>query len=352
MPKRRRPFAAETRSGRRAVLAFSGRDNVIPGIRHRRALFTQRTADDPHTPFAHGLIMASDPEKTGRAADGPGGVVLFALPFAVAGVWAAANAVRAYREGAREEALSVGIFALVFCGVGFGLMAESIHGVRKAARTRTLKARRPWAGHQDRPVGRIDSDDTQGLRGVWAAALGWNLFLSPLYFGLADGLRDGSRFALAGLILPLVGIVLIVRALRARQRWRRFGKSTLQMAEALPIIGGRLVGRIVSDRLPADVASIRLRFTCLQRERSRRYGADRLVWETEKTLPASAIRATRVIPVEFDIPAWCEPTSEPRSSSPYIQWVLQATVQAPGEDFAPRFEVPVFRTAPEAESLE
>ncbi|HYR06580.1 MAG TPA: hypothetical protein VEQ60_02350, partial [Longimicrobium sp.] len=286
--------------------------------------------------------MASDRETTGGDAGGPGGMVLFALPFALAGVWGAANAVRAYREGAREEALSVGIFALAFCGVGFGLMIGSLYGARKAARAR--KARRPgrpWPGRQRNQVGRIDSSETQGLRAVWAAALGWNLFLSPFYFGLADGLRSGSRAALAGLILPLVGIVLIIAALRARRRWRRFGKSTLQMAEALPAIGGRLVGRIISDRLPADAASIRLRLTCLRREKGR-YGAERLVWETEKTLPASPARSTGAIPVEFDIPAHCEPTSEPRSSSSYIQWVLQATAEAPGVDFAPRFEVPVY----------
>jgi hypothetical protein len=297
--------------------------------------------------------MQSDTVRTGKDMGGPGGVVLFALPFAVAGLRAVANAVGAYREGAREEAVSVGIFALVFCGVGFGLMMGSLYGARTVARTRAAKtgrSRRPWPGRLKQQVGRIDSSETQGLRAVWAAALLWNLFWSPLYFGLSDGLRDGSRMALAGLIVPLAGIVLIIQALRARRRWERFGGSTLQMAEALPSIGGRLVGRIISDRLPADAASIRLRLTCLRRERRRGLGVGGLVWETEKTVPANPARATGTIPVEFDIPAHCEPSSEPRSSSSYIQWVLQATAEAPGADFAARFEVPVYSTPGAAEA--
>jgi hypothetical protein len=290
--------------------------------------------------------MEPDTVRTGKDEGGPGGVVLFALPFAVAGLRAGANAVGAYREGARE-AVAVGIFALVFCGVGFGLMAESLYGVRNAARARAARAsraRRPWPGRLDRRVGHVDSSETQGLRAMWMAALLWNLFWSPLYFGLSDGLRSGSGFALAGLIVPLTGIVLIILALRARRRWLRFRGATLQMSEALPSIGGRLVGRIISDRMPADAASITLRLTCRRREKRRGYGAGQLVWETEKTLPATPARSRGAIPVEFDIPAHCEPSSEPRSSSSYIQWVLQATAEAPGADWAPRFEVPVYST--------
>lgn len=298
--------------------------------------------------------MESDTVRTGKDAGGPGGVGLFALPFVVAGLRAVANAVGAYREGARDEAVSVGIFALAFCAAGFGLLMVSIYGVRKELRrTRVLKAsqsRRPWPGRLERPVGRIDSTETQGLRAVWMSALLWNLFWSPLYFGLSDGLRSGSRVAVAGLAVPLAGIVLIVAALRARGRWERFGVSTLQMAEALPAVGGRLVGRIISDRLPADAASITLRLSCLRREGSRRYGARQLVWEAEKMLPAHAARAAGAIPVEFDIPAHCEPSSRARSSSPYVQWVLQAIAEAPGVDFAPRFEVPVHSTPAAAEA--
>jgi hypothetical protein len=292
--------------------------------------------------------MESDYARTGKDAGGPGGVVLFALPFALAGVRAAVYAVGAYRESARAEAISLGIFALVFCGVGFGLMAESLYGVRKAARVQAAKARRvrrPWPGRLERPVGDVDSGATQNLRAVWMAALLWNLFWSPFYFGLSDGLRGGSRLVLVGLVLPLIGIVLIILSLRARHRWQRFGGSTLQMADAFPSIGGRLVGRIISDRMPAGAASVTLRLTCRRREKLRRYGGGQLVWETEKMVPANPARATGAIPVEFDIPAHCEPSSEPDSSPPYVQWVLQATAEAPGMDWEHQFVVPVYSTS-------
>jgi hypothetical protein len=296
--------------------------------------------------------MRSDQEKTGGDAGGPGCMVLFALPFALAGVWAAVDAVRASRERAWDEAVSVGIFALAFCGVGFGLMVVSVYGTRQAARARILDAGRsgePWPEDEDEPVGRIDSSQTQGLRGAWALALFWNLFLSPFYVAFLVELWRGSRPGLASAIVPLVGIVLIVRAGRGRRGWGRSGASTFELAGEPAAIGGRLVGRIVSDRLPPNGTSIKLRLTCLRHEGRRRLGMERLVWEAEKTVSAANVRSTGGIPVEFDIPAHCEPTSADRSSTSPIKWVLQAEAER-GASFAPRFDVPVYR-APDAPAI-
>jgi hypothetical protein len=297
--------------------------------------------------------MRSDQEKTGGDAGGPGCMVLFALPFALAGVWAAVDAVRASRERAWDEAVSVGIFALAFCGVGFGLMVVSVYGARQAARARILDAGRsgePWPEDEDGPVGRIDSSQTQDLRGAWALALFWNLFLSPVYVAFLVELWRGSRPGLASAIVPLVGIVLIVRAARGRRGWGRSGASTFQLAGPPAAIGGRLVGRIVSDRMPADGTSIKLRLTCLRHEGRRLLGMERLVWEAEKTVSAGDVRTTGGIPVEFDIPTHCEPTSADRSSASPIKWVLQAEATERGASFAPRFEVTVNPT-PDAPAI-
>ena len=292
--------------------------------------------------------MQPDPERTGPGTSGPVGMLLFALPFAVAGVWAAANAVRAYREEAWREAVSVGIFALAFCGVGFGLMLVSLYGARDAARARALDASRSgesWPEAEDGAVGRIDSRQTQDLRGAWALALFWNLFLSPVYVGFVVESWRGSRPAPLSLIVPVVGIALVIRAALAGRGWGRSGASTFEMTGSPAAIGGRLAGRIVSDRMPADGTSVKLRLTCLRHEGRRRAGMERLVWEAEKTVTADDIRSTGGIPVEFDIPAHCEPTSADHSSTSPIKWVLQAEATEPGASFAPRFDVPVFRAA-------
>lgn len=303
--------------------------------------------------------MPSELKKTGGQKGEtaqPGCVILSALPFAVIGVWTAADAVRAYREGAWNEAVSDGIFALAYCAVGFGIITVFLYGARQAARGRVLDASRSgesWDESEDGSMARIDSDQTQDVRGTWALAIFWNLFLSPVYVAFLVELWRGSRPAPASLIVPIVGIGLIIRAAlggRGRGRgWGRSGASTFEMAGNPPTIGGRLAGRIVSDRMPANGTSIKLRLSCLRHE-GRRSGMERLIWETEKKVAAGDIRTTGGIPVDFDIPAHCEPSSADRSSTSRIKWVLHAEAAERGVSFAPRFDVPVLRAPAPAEA--
>jgi hypothetical protein len=293
--------------------------------------------------------MQSDLDEAGgqiRVKGSPGCMILVALPFALTGVWSAADAVRAYREGGWGEAVPVGVFALAFCAVGFGIMIVPLYGARGAARARALDASRSgesWQESEDGSMARIDSDQTQGVRGAWALALFWNLFLSPVYVAFLVELWRGSRPGPVSLIVPLVGMGLIIRAALRGRGWGRSGASTFEVAESPATIGGRLVGRIVSDRMPAKGTSIRLRLTCLRHE-GRRRGIERMIWETEKKVTAGDLRSTGGIPVDFDIPAHCEPTSADGSSRSRIKWVLQAQAAEPGASFAPRFDVPVLPT--------
>jgi hypothetical protein len=294
--------------------------------------------------------MQSNPGKTGgqkKETAQAGCLILAALPFALSGIWSAADAVRAVREGARAQAISAGIFALAFCAVGFGVITVSLYGTRQAARARALNASRSGDRtddfedeYEDWSAARIDSDQTQGVRGAWALALLWNFFFSPVYVAFLVESWRGSRPAPASLIVPIVGMGLIIRAALRGRGWGRSGASTFEIADGPVTIGGRLVGRIVSDRMPANGTSIRLRLTCVRHE-GRRSGIERMIWETEKKVTAGDIRSTGGIPVDFDIPAHCEPTSADRSSTSHIKWVLQAEAAEPGVSFAPRFDVQV-----------
>jgi hypothetical protein len=267
----------------------------------------------------------------------------------VIGVWTAVDAVRAYREGAGDEAVSAGIFALAYCAVAFGVITVSLYGTRQTARARALDAGRSRDRvddsedeYEDGSAARIDFDQTQDVRGAWGLALLWNGFFSPVYVAFLVESWRGSRPALVSLIVPIVGTALIIRATLRDRGWGRSGASTFELAGAPAAIGGRLVGRIVSGRMPANGTSIKLRLTCLRHEGGRR-GIERLVWEAEEKVTAGDIRSTGGIPVEFDIPAHCEPTSAGRASASHIKWVLHAEAADRDVNFAPRFDVPVLR---------
>lgn len=290
--------------------------------------------------------MRSDVGKT--AGEGPGCAILFALPFAGGGILAAARAVGELRHGDGGDAAFLGIFALAFGGVGFGLLFAALYGGRtlREARAREESAPdEPWRWREDWATGRIVSASHSDAGFAWVFALLWNLISSYPLFLIPEELREGDPAVLIALLFPLVGIGLVVSAVRKTLRWRRFGVSTFRMKETPAAIGGQLRGLITSQRPLADAGSIKLRLACLRHERRGRSSSERLIWEDEKTLTAGAVRATGGIPVVFDIPADCEPASASRLSSSSIRWMLQATAEMPGVDYAAEFDVPVFRAA-------
>lgn len=290
--------------------------------------------------------MRPDVEKRERNLFSVGCGVLFGLPFALMGLFIAAASLNQLVHGAWSYALKGSLFALLFCGAGFGLIIVSIWDpVRTLAPDLKASAPgEPWRWRPDWAAGRIVSTDRRELRRVWLLAVGMILPSSSLYFVLPGALRSGNWKALVGLAFPLVAIYLLILAVKATLRWRRFGASTLEMAQTPATIGGRLVGRITSERLPAGAASIKLSLVCLRHEKYRRSSPGWPIWKVEKTLTDYPIHFSGGIPVEFDIPADCEPASATRSSRPCITWMLQATAEVPGVDYAPKFDVPVFRT--------
>jgi hypothetical protein len=290
--------------------------------------------------------MRSDTERTGGSLSGAGCGVLFGLPFALGGLLVAAASLRQMSQGAWRDGAAGSLYALLLGGVGFGLIILSIPGL-KAPRTAALQASapgEPWRWRPDWTTGRIVSANRQDLGFAWLLAIFWNLLSSHLYFVLPGEVRSGNLPALLGLIFPLIGIGLIISAVKATLRWRRFGASTLEMDETPAAIGGQLRGRITSERLPVGATSIKLRLACLRLVKHHRSTSERVIWEVEKTLTDYPIHFSGGIPVEFDIPADCEPTSAAGSARSHIKWTLQATAEVRGVDYAPKFDVPVFRT--------
>lgn len=290
--------------------------------------------------------MRSDVERTRGDLVSTGCGVLFGLPFALVGLIVTAGVLRQLSQGAWRDAFVGSFYALVMCAIGFGMIILSIRGPLKAPTALEASAPgEPWRWRPDWAAGRIVSADRQEYRFVWLVAIVWNLVVSYVCFVLPGGVRGGNVPALIGLFFPLTGIALLFGAVKATLRWRRFGSSTFEMHETPAPIGGRLAGRITSERLPVGARSIRLHLACLRVEKHHRSSTERVIWEAERTLTDHPIHFSGGIPVEFDIPADCEPSSAAGSGRSYIRWMLQATAELPGVDYAPRFEVPVFRTS-------
>ena len=157
-------------------------------------------------------------------------------------------------------------------------------------------------------------------------------------------------------IFLIVGVGLLVPAVRGAAHARRSGRSVFEMAAVPGVIGGTLEGVIVTDgRLSLrEDQGIRLHLRCVVVARERSFDPEAvyqsrkktrmsssLTWENDRVVnPAEVTRSglETSIPVRMQIPASCPETSKS------VTWLLEAHAE-PGHFWGTGFEVPVFRTA-------
>ena len=284
---------------------------------------------------------------------GAGFICLFALPFAGFGIFAFCMAIRHMLDGAfQPQTWMLLIFGLVFSGVGFGLIFAMLYGSRLAQREQRKQAEHPaepWLWREDWAQGRVVSKTRSNMIGAWIFAVLWNLVSMPMLFILPQQAAE-KPVAYIGLIFPVVGVFLLVRAIRQTWAYREFGKTCFEMAFVPGVIGGELKG-VIQARFPSSPErSVHLQLTCVNRvttgsgdDQSTR---ENIVWRGESDLSSAQLYpgpAGTAIPVNFRIPWDAQPT-EKRGPRDEIVWQLEALAAVPGVDYHDVFEVPVFRT--------
>ena len=246
------------------------------------------------------------------------------------------------------------LFSTLFTGAGVGLVIVGIWSARKTEAQKALKQSHPndpWLWKTEWQDGKIKSTGKAQFILPAVMATFWNLISAPLAFLIPkEVLENDNKLALIGLLFPIVGIGLAVWAIRAFIRWKRFGDSVFEMAAIPGVIGGKLIGRIVTsvDLKPAE--GFHLTLSCINKVTSgsgdSRSTTERVLWQQERHLlrePLDWDTTHSEIPVLFAIPYDATPTEE-RSDDDEVLWRLELTADVPGVDFAANFEVPVFKT--------
>jgi hypothetical protein len=147
-----------------------------------------------------------------------------------------------------------------------------------------------------------------------------------------------------------VGLGLLVAAVRATLRWRKFGAAFFEPKTMPGVIGGRLDGVVHLSSVLEPEANMELRLCCINRVTTgsgdSRRTSEHVLWESEHSLHRGQLpRGTRgsMIPIEFMIPFDCESTNDDHPNST-IFWRLQISAALPGMDLVKNFIVPVFET--------
>ena len=304
--------------------------------------------------------------NTSSSSSGAGFLTVLGIPFAISGLWAFWQVLRLIESDSLEsEKLAVFILVgLIFFGAGVAMILLGRYLKSKSQEKNALRQLHPdspWMWRPDWAQGRVRGASKSTLVLSWVFAVFWNLISAPLLFQLPKEYARGNTAALIGVLFPLVGVGMIVWAVRATVRHRKFGTSTFAMATLPGVIGGRVRGTIETRLQTLPDKGVALKLSSIRRTVSgtgkNRTTHEHVLWQEEEHIPRErlqpAYRGTS-IPIDFVIPFECEQTDETNPSDSLV-WRLEADADISGIDFKTQFEVPVFKTpesSPEASEEE
>ncbi len=194
---------------------------------------------------------------------------------------------------------------------------------------------------------RIASNAKTGLFVMWGFALLWNLISLPIFFADNNLLQEVQRKPETAFVFlfPLIGVVLIILAVRALNNWRRFGKTPLVLDPFPGSISGHVGGRIECSIPYEKALKYRVSLSCIHsymsgtgKNRSRK---ESLQWQSEGVCLHEPCNTGTALSFRFDVPNDL-PESDLKKASAYYLWRVSVQCELPGTDFDRQFEIPVF----------
>lgn len=246
------------------------------------------------------------------------------------------------------------LFPLLFGGAGIGIIAMGYQGTKIArheGRMADTYPDQPWLWRPDWAEGRAESQSRGRMWFALIFAVFWNLISLPLLFVLPGEILDKGNYAAAlGLLFPLVGMGLIAWAVIEVQRWRRFGRTWINLGTVPARRGGRLEGELFSPRaLPPD-SELEVRLSCIRKVTTgsgkNRKTREHVQWQDERRLRVSRgqLPSGSSLPFRFDLPRDL-PDTRPKQDREEILWRVDVDSDLPGVDYVAAFDVPVFGEA-------
>ncbi len=280
-------------------------------------------------------------------------LALLGLALLALGCWIGWSAVAQYWSRpppARDVAVYIGVFVLVFfaaaqVGAGLGVIAGGVNLAREGAR-RASYPDQPWMWRADWAAGLIKHSLGRAAVLAWLAVVGWHAVLwgalLPLV-PLGTWLETGAYWGLACVALSsLLGVGLLAWATLATWRWWRSRESVFEMASVPGRIGGELDGAVRAQVAAKGERVFRVRLVC---EQSPGLGGTRqALWQPEYTVGGDEVAISAqysAIPVRFEIPASCRPSSLAVRNP--IVWRVEVATTGAGAGYRAEFLVPVFR---------
>ncbi|MFL5512657.1 MAG: hypothetical protein ACJ8CN_09545 [Gemmatimonadales bacterium] len=301
-------------------------------------------------------FVTSGGEKPASPALALGCMALFLFPFGAAGISSVLVGAKRAIDGNIHNAgvlLLVGSVFTLVAGAGYTALWL---GRRKLQEQEQLKARhpdQPWLWRPDWATRQIRDSMPTALWGSWFFSALWNSVSFPAAaLAVRQALQLGNRAAYVALVFPIVGIGLLVWAIRNTLRFRRDGISVLELSTLPAVIGHSLIGRVRASSLLQPADGFHVVLSCVRRVTSKTGDdsstTETILWQEEKGVRGELNRDPRgmatFVPIGFQIPGDVR-GSDPTVSNDYVLWRLTLSAVVPGVDYQSVFEVPVFRTS-------
>jgi hypothetical protein len=282
-------------------------------------------------------------------------LILFGLPFLCAGLFFIYMQLAVPGSSGAGGKITGILFASVFVVVGAGLIYAAIGGygrLKQQAAIEESNPHSPWLWRPDWADRRAESQNKKSEVTYWVICILCNLILLPVVTTQFPQLaRMGDPRALLLLGFGLIGIILLVNALRATIRHRRFGDTYFEF-NSLPFSPGDRVGGRIHLKFETQAQhGVDLRISCVRKVTTgsgdSRTTRQAVLWQAEQNIPAGAVGPGplgRAIPVDFALPAESLITDHDNPND-QVLWLLHAQADVPGVDYSDDFELPVFRTA-------
>ena len=241
------------------------------------------------------------------------------------------------------------IFLFVFGGVGLGLLVAVWRAPKPKDKTLPEYRQSPWLIKKEWETNTIRSGSKLAMWGMWAFAGIWNAISAPLPFMLYGEVVEKQNYlALAGLLFPLVGLLLLSWAIKLTREWTRFGATPVTLDPFPGSIGGHVGGTINlnlpfdgSNRFVMTLTSLHSYISGSGKNRSRKESPR---WQEEIVAHAESTGSGTRLMFRFDVPEGLKESDADQSEDSYNLWRLNLQAELDGTNLDRDFEIPVYAT--------
>jgi hypothetical protein len=232
-------------------------------------------------------------------------------------------------------------FALGFGGVGVGALWMLPRVLRDSPDKDRPKEPKPLART-------VSSNMRGGMLGVWLFAFFWNAISMPVAFMFVpEKVREGEWAALIVLIFPLVGVLLLVYAIKSTVGYLLRGGAVLEVLTAKARVGAPLQGSVAFSRGVAVGDAFRVKLECVKTDRRGEETSTDTLWTREAAVQAvEGPRGPRV-DFRFDIPSTVPATTADSKAEVANKWRVEVQPASPKFAMPYGFDVALAEAPPE-----